>query len=363
MDLLAPLLQLWTGTASATAGWTLPVDRPLWLLALPLALLPWRAAGREPLAWSWAPLLPADPLSVWLDRGLKAAATLAIGALIVGNAGVYRPAYEVEQLGQGAEVVLLVDRSRSMDQIFMPTKAPDGTSLQNYAMRNERADKSRPSKQMVARRLLAEFAAQRPADRYALVAFSTLPIRVLGFTGKPAAVQAAIGAGQVGRGLAETDIGLALLNALNLFEGRRYNASRIVMLVSDGGDVIEADKQAAITRLVQEQHVTIYWLYIRSHLSPGLNAAAQAETNASTTPEYFLHQFFKGLGTPYRAFEAEDPEALQKAIAEVGRLEQLPITWHETVPRHDRAPLAYAVAALALLLWLGGRWMELRRWA
>jgi len=34
-------------------------------------------------------------------------------------------------------------------------------------------------------------------------------------------------------------------------------------------------------------------------------------------PEVFLHRFFGSMGTPYRAYEAEDPESLQKAIADV----------------------------------------------
>jgi mxaC protein len=210
--------------------------------------------------------------------------------------------------------------------------------------------------------MLGEFAAQRTSDRFAMVAFSTLPIQVLTFTPKQAAVQSAIVAGQVGRGLSETDIGSAMLSTLDMFRDRPYTGSRIVMLVSDGGDVIEPEKREALTRLIREYRVTVYWIYIRSPRSPGLQAKDAALANGETAPEYFLHTFFGGIGTPYRAYEAEDPEALKQAMADVSRLENLPISYTDSVPRRDLASWAYAAALLLVLLLLISQWMELRSW-
>ena len=81
-----------------------------------------------------------------------------------------------------------------------------------------------------------------------------------------------------------------------------------------------------------------------------------------TVPEYFLHRFFQGLGTPYRAFEADNPEALQAAIAEVNRLENLPITYLDTLPRRDLAPWCHAAALACVLLLLGASALEIRTW-
>ena len=102
-------------------------------------------------------------------------------ALLFALAGPHRPEYHVERVGQGAEIVLLLDRSRSMDQGFAPGRAlPAGISpkspqaLDHYF--SQAPARLRESKGLVARRLLAEFTAQRPDDRFALVAFSTLPM-------------------------------------------------------------------------------------------------------------------------------------------------------------------------------------------
>lgn len=338
-------------------------DHPWVLLALPLVLLPWWQRPRESLLWSWGELLPPDRASDLLGGALRALASLAVLSIVVGAAGLHRPAYELEKVGQGAEIVMLVDRSRSMDQIFVAgANRNQQPTLLSYNVSRETVDKARPSKQQVARNLLAEFAAQRPDDRFAMLAFSTLPIRVLGFTQKPAAVQSAIAAGQVGRGLAETDIGLAMIEALELFRDRPYTGSRIIMLVSDGGDVIEPERREDIARLAREYRVGLYWIYIRSHRSPGLKAEDAALANGETAPEYFLHQYLGGIGVPYRAYEAEDPEALKRALADVGRLENLPITYQDIVPRRDLSPWAWGAALLMVLGLLTAKLMELKSW-
>ncbi len=337
-------------------------DHPGLLLALPLALLPWWRRPREALVWSWGELLPADRASDLLDVALRAMASLAVVALVVGAAGWYRPAYEVEQVGQGAEIVMLVDRSRSMDQAFVTGANRDQQpTLLSYNTSRE-VDKTRPSKQRVAREMLAEFAAQRSADRFAMETFTTLPIRVMGFSEKPEAVQASIAAGKIGRGLAETDIGLALLDALDHFRDRPYTGSRILMLVSDGGDVIEPERREDIAKLAREYRVGIYWIYIRSHRSPGLRAEEAAMANGETAPEYFLHRFLGGIGVPYRAYEAEDPEALKRALADVGRLENLPIAYRDIVPRRELGAWAWGAALVLVLLLLAAKLLEVRAW-
>lgn len=341
-----------------------------WLVLLPLALLPlWRPTGRA-LPHSSLALLPADRLSTLIDTALRAAAALSVAAIVVGLAGPYRPEYEVERVGKGAEIVLLLDRSGSMDQGFpgarAPTAAPgakltpemiDAYIKQGQAVRKE-------SKGVAARRILAEFTAKRPEDRFAMQVFSTLPIPVLDFTQKADAIQAAIAAGNVGRGLAETDIGLALQSALAMFDGRAYTGSRIIMLVSDGGDRLDADAQKRIEHLMRKHRVALYWIYIRSAGSPSLATQAQESQEAlDSIPEYSLDRFFKSMGTPYRAYEAENSDALKTAIDDVNRLENLPITYFDSVPRLELARGFFGLALVAVLALLGARAMELRRWA
>jgi mxaC protein len=342
-------------------------DEPWVLLLLPLAALPFVVRSASPLANAWLAFAPRDRLSTALGVALRMLSALAIAALLFALAGPYRPEYSVERVGRGAEIVLVLDRSRSMDQGFAPGRPPPGArgtgpeALDYYF--SQAPARLREAKGKVARQLLAEFTAQRPQDRFALVVFSTLPMRVLDFTARQEMIQAAIAAGNIGRGLSETHIGRAIEAALSLFEGRAYTGSRILLLVSDGGDRLDPDSREHLAHLLRRHRVAIYWLYLRSANSPGLTLAEDdSSAAAESVPEKLLHQFFESLQTPYRSYEAGTSEALQQAMDDVNRLENLPITTHELVPRRELAPWAHGLALLAVLLLLAARVLELRKW-
>ena len=162
----------------------------------------------------------------------------------------------------------------------------------------------------------------------------------------------------------ETNIGLALESALSSFDDQPYTGSRIIMLVSDGGDHLDPDAQARIRELAHKYRVALYWIYIRSSNSPGLMIEkGEPPANVDNVPEYSLHRFFQALGTPYRAYEAENPQALQRAIDDVNRLENLPITYLDTMPRSDLSAPCFAAALGCVLLLLAASLMEIRRWA
>ena len=342
---------------------TVPIvfEHPWVLLLLPLAALPWWRGLAPAHRFSSLLLLPPDRAAHLLQLGLNALGSLAIAAIVLGLAGLQRTEQSVERQGKGAEIVLLLDRSRSMDQGFVSRDAL-GSANPNYyrSIGDERGlSDGRETKAQAARRVLTEFAARRDADRFGMLLFSAQPVRVLDFTPKPDAVQAAILAGDIGRGLADTDIGAALFEGLSFFEGRAYTGSRILLLVSDGGDHIDPDARERLERQMRLQRVSLYWIYIRSLRSPGLTAEAGATpTEADTVPEVFLHRFFRSLGIPYRAYEAENPQALQRAIDDVDRLENLPITSLDTVPRQSLVPHCLALALAALLLLLLARALE-----
>lgn len=343
-------------------------DDPWLLVLLPLALLPLLKHAASPLPNGWLAYAPRDRASAWLGIVLRLLAAGVVAALVVALAAPHRPEYTVERVGRGAEIVLVLDRSRSMDQGFAPGrphKPPSGTgpeALDYYF--SQAPSRLRDSKGKVARQLLADFTALRPQDRFALVVFSTLPMRVLDFTAKQEVIQAAIAAGNVGRGLSETHIGRALDAALELFADRPYTGSRIVMLVSDGGDRLDPDTREQLVRALTKLRVSIYWLYLRSANSPGLTLTGpDSSAAAESVPEIMLHRFFQSLQTPYHAYEAGDSEALKQAIADVNRLENLPITTHELVPRRDLTPWISGAALCGVLLLLAASWLEIRRWS
>jgi mxaC protein len=75
-----------------------------------------------------------------------------------------------------------------------------------------------------------------------------------------------------------------------------------------------------------------------------------------------LHRFFQTLRTPYRAYQAEVPEDLAKAVADVGRQQNFPLDFLEQVPREDLSRRFIVVAAACCVLLLLSRLFTVRTW-
>ena len=328
----------------------LGVDQPAWLLLLPLAVLPLAARSSSTLTYSALDLWPTDWVSDALNVLLRLCAALTIGALILGLSGVFRVPQSVERIGQGAQIVLLLDRSSSMDRPFAGHRHVHHSSRQVE------------SKGQTARRLLSEFITRRNQDLFGMLVFSTNPIQASPLTDKHSMIQASIDAGNIGRGLAKTDLGQGLIAALEFFADKTYAGSRIVMLVSDGGARLNIPTQERIKNLMQRHRVALYWIYIRTQHTPGLHADLDQDTAQELAPEQLLHQFFQSLEMPYRAYSAENPEALQQAIADVNRLQTLPIRYQEVIPKRDLSNVCYALALVLLVLLSLARILELSAW-
>ncbi|HZH05796.1 MAG TPA: vWA domain-containing protein [Lautropia sp.] len=315
--------------------------QPAWLWLLPLAVLPWlRRSGREQVH-PWLALVPNDRLSVFVDLAVRLSGALAILFIVLALAGMQRKEQPIERISRGAEIVVLLDRSRSMDQ----TLATRG----GHAWEGG----GRERKGQVAQRLLGEFVAARPEDRFAVVLFSVKPLVVSGFTQEHDIVKAAIEASGSGRGLSDTDIGTSLETALRLFSNRAYVGPRVVLLVSDGGAHLTPEIRSTLTNLIRRERVSLYWIYLRSFGSRGLMANAElGEDQAESVPEHFLHKFFQSTEMFYRAYEAESPDAMQLAIEDIRRLENRPLRYLEVQPIEslDRPLLWAALACAALVL-------------
>ncbi len=323
----------------------------LWLL--PLALLPLLRPAQPALAYSSLALLPPDPLSAAVDWGLRLLTAACLVAIILGAAGLHRPQEQVERIGEGAQMVILLDSSGSMDRPFAKGNENRGR-LPVWGTYD--------SKGQVARRLLSAFAEQRPQDLFAMFAFSRNPIAVLPLTQKQAVIQAAIEAGSHERGLDTTDLAAGLIRALQFFRDREFTGSRIVLLVSDGAAALTVPMQEQIEYLMKRYRVGLYWIYLRDKNAPGLFGEVSADRVADLAPEQVVHRFFLDTGLPYRAFAADDPQTLQAAIDAVSGLQSLPIRYEDVIPTRDLSPWCFAVALSTLLVIGLARAVELRAW-
>jgi mxaC protein len=342
LDGIAPVVSAITAVTGAFR-----FDNPVWLSLLPLALLPWwRSAGRRS-GHPWTGLLPPDPMSRAIDLGCRALASALIAALTLALAGVARVGQPVDRISKGAEIVILLDRSRSMDEDLAGSTAPTIDSTGQWQGLSPRQRKS-----AVARRLLGEFVAARPDDRFAMMLFSTVPILVGDFSERHALVRAGIDVSAAGRGLSETLLGPSLVAALRLFAERPYVGQRVVLLVSDGGTRLTPEMREQLTRTIRRERVAVYWIYLRSRHSPGLLADRELTPDQQdAVPEHFLHRFLQSTGMPYRAYEAASPDAMARAIEDIKRTEDRPLRYTETPPDTPlERPLLWVAAVLLALL-------------
>jgi mxaC protein len=325
------------------------------LLLLPLAALPWRRGQGALHGYSSLARLPADALSKAIDVGLRLAASLAIAGCAVGLSAPFVSPQAIEHVGRGAQIAVLLDRSLSMDQSFAMHTSDDAPLVA--------APGHGESKGAAARRLLADFVQHRAHDLIGMLVFSTVPLRVIDFTDKPAVVRAAIEAGALGHGLGETDVGGGLTAAVALFANHPYDGSRVILLVSDGGARVDGDAGLRIAERMRREHIALYWLYLRTARGPRILSGDPSADAADAAPERRLHDYFQGMGVPYHAYEAEDPQGLAQAMRDIDRLQSLPIRYRDIAAPRDLSGAAYGVAlACTLLMTLAG-WSEARRWA
>ena len=324
----------------------LAVTTPWALPGLLLALLPLFNNGMRSSPAPWLALIPGDTLSVFIVCFLRLCAMVAIAGLVLGMAGLHRTEQSRERIGHGAHIVLLLDRSSSMDNTFAG-RAPNG---------------SEESKSTAARRLLTDFVKQRQTDLIGVVEYSTSPLFVMPLTENKNAVQAAIAATAT-PALGFTHVSKGLGMAISFFEQQPVTGSRIVLLVSDGAAAIDHDSEQKLRLWFKQQQVRLYWIFLRTAGSPGIFDKPEdtRDDNAQAMPELYLHQFFLGLGSPYQAYEAESPDALKQAIADINQLENLPMHYFERIPKQDLSAACYTVASLLLLILLGVKFCEVKR--
>ena len=313
-------------------------SQPYLFLLLPLIVLPWINHNQEKTI-AWAEFVPVDPLSKVIGITLKTLASIVLAALVFALAGPYEPEKKVERVGEGAEIVLLLDRSRSMDDAFAVKTQAALVSVGN-----------KDSKRRVARSYLAEFVKKRPDDRFGFVLFSSQAIKLLPLTYNKESVLATINANALGKGLKDTNMSDALIKAAEMFDGQVYRGSRIVLLVSDGGQLLTDEAKKQIATLYKQMNLTINWIYMSATHGVTLGEGGDDSYLWQDLPERKLHKFFESMGTPYHAFEAKSLDAFAKAMDEIDRQQYQTLIVEETLPREPKHQPFYWLAMIAMLL-------------
>jgi len=319
------------------------IDQLGYFVLLPLSLIPLFFHSRTTFDYASILRLPLDPLSIWLERLWKLCGVLAITTLVIGLMGLYSGNYAVNKIGRGAHIMIVLDRSTSMNDSFAKEKA--ALSL---------------SKMEVARKVLQDFVSQSKEDLLGVVTFNTSPIMAAPLSSDKDAVLSALKATEAG-GMGFTAIARGLGMALSYFEGKPATGSRVVLLVSDGGAHLDSKTQDTLRNMFHRQNASLYWIFLRSANGPSL-AKPEEEGHDDAYPEYHLHQFFSGMGIPYKAYEAENPAAVAQAIADISQLKNQPVHYQELSARRDLSNIFYWLAFLSTLVLFVFHLSEVKQW-
>jgi mxaC protein len=316
-----------------------------WLLSFaPISLAPllWSVLRASPIPSLLA--APSDPVSTYLATTLKLLGVLACGGSLLGAAGPYLRGEAVGRIAEGAQIVMLIDRSGSMNETFAG-RGPSGAE---------------ESKATASKQILKRFVDARRHDLIGVAAFSTSPMMVTPLSDHPSATKAAIDA--IDRpGLDYTNIARGLAMALSMFRASEADFSRVILLISDGAGVIEPKMQGDLRAEFKKANVGLYWLFLRTKGSTGIYSPPGNDAESpQAAPERHLDLFFKSLGVPYRAFEAEGPQATEEALRQIDRLERHPMHYLETLPRKDIGGVFFGVALGAATLLLVGKLCEVQ---
>lgn len=322
-------------------------NHPWVLWALPLALLPLLLDRAHSKHYSWIGLLPPDPLSSLIGFLLKMLAAFSIAFVILGLARPHTQEQQVERIGIGAQIGLVLDRSASMDDPFA----------------GDQQGHIGETKSVAAARLVSNFVKNRPNDMMGVITFSNSAMFVLPLTENKEAVLSAVQA-TAGNSLFQTNIGGGLTSAIELFKKVPDSGSRAIILISDGAGRVSDMVQQKLRDWLQRYNISLYWIVLRQPNGTTIFDPKYAESSydGHMPSEVLLYQYFQTLRSPFNAYEASDPKSLEAAMTDINSKEKKQIHYMEKIPGHDYTTACYWIAILMITTLLIVKFMEIKTW-
>lgn len=304
-------------------------------LLLPLALLPFWLKGHQGQQYSWLAMVPEDQFSDRLNLAVKSIMALLLACVVIALIGPRGSDEEVQRQGKGAQTVMVIDRSVSMDHPFA------GDSIGHAA----------EIKSTAARRLITAFIDNRLDDMMGVVGFTNSALYGVKITNNREAIHAAIDAA-TSPSLNQTNIGAGMTAAAGLFDQIQNSGSRAIILLSDGAGKLSPRTKFLLSKKLKERKLNIYWIVLRE---PGdVSIFSKVEYGEGRTPNSIqLHKYFEGLKLKYVAYEADNPETLQSAIEDIDAREKNKITYTEMIAGYDYSRVFIILAFILVAIILG----------
>ena len=292
---------------------------PLWLILLPLSALPFIASISDKTAISNIKIFEQDGISKKITMLCRSLMSLIIVLLIVILANPWSKSTSITEIGKGAQLVFLIDRSVSMAKPFIGDD-----------------DNKSEIKSLAARRILKDFISQRPSDMIGIVGFSNSALYASKITKNRSYTYAAIDAA-TGSSINQTNIGSGITTGLFMFSEIETTGSQALVLLSDGAGKISKRVKERIAEMLNEKKINLYWIIIKEPNDVSLfSGNTYLEGREPTVIK--LDKFFQSLNTEYKAYEAENPDALSSAIADIDQKEKKPIKIERDIPGKNYNP-------------------------
>lgn len=339
--------------------------KPDLLWFLPIALLPLLSHGIKKFSFPGLQDWPQDWASSLLQGMSRVLASFALTSLIIAAAAPYSDGGVTTKIGEGAEIVVVLDRSGSMSE---------GLKGRDYNRQAAEAGESNAhflSKIEASRFVLLKFMKARPADTFGLVVFNASPISVAPLSSDRHLPEAALLSTQ-SQSTGFTALGRALGLALGYFNNRPYTATRLILLVSDGDAIIEQDDQEILKQEFLRQRAQLMWIYVRGERELSILDTVIAGDNeyitqadkdyATRKKSASMHEVFEQLGVPYQAFEVDSEDGFKSAIAAVSSATNKPTRYEYHLPRRDYGQYFYLLTLLFLVAMFWLKKSEIQFW-
>jgi mxaC protein len=295
---------------------------------LPLALLPFVLKSHQGKMYTWLEMMPQDTFSDRVNLAVKVITSLLLASIVIALASPRGSDEKVQRAGKGAQTVMVIDRSVSMDHPFAGDSSGHAAEI----------------KSATARRLITQFIDSRPYDMMGVVGFTNSALYGIKITTNRDAIHAAIDAA-TSPSLSQTNIGSGLTEGVGLFDKIESSGSRAIILLSDGAGKLSPRIKFLLSERLKSRKLSIYWIVLRE---PGDASIFSKEVyEEERVPNSIqLHKYFQSLNLKYRAYEADNPETLQSAIKDIDAREKKVIKYTETIAGYDYSRIFIILALI-----------------
>ena len=301
---------------------------PWAFLLLPIALLPFVLKSHQGKMYTWLEMMPEDIFSDRVNLAVKVITSLLLASIVIALASPRGSDEKIQRAGKGAQTVMVIDRSVSMDHPFAGDSSGHAAEI----------------KSATARRLITQFIDSRPYDMMGVVGFTNSALYGIKITTNRDAIHAAIDAA-TSPSLSQTNIGSGLTEGVGLFDKIESSGSRAIILLSDGAGKLSPRVKFLLSERLKSRKLSIYWIVLRE---PGDASIFSKEVyEEERVPNSIqLHKYFQSLNLKYRAYEADNPETLQSAIKDIDAREKKVIKYTETIAGYDYSRIFIILALI-----------------